>query len=582
MIMMRRNSGLFFLSLILFFSLIFFSCASNGGGKKGGRGASVSKLPVLPQKTTYFQVIPEEVIEDTVYGSPAAIKRAFSQIRKPDDKEYTEEERVLLAVMNAMMNYVWQSEKNTLYSPVDLPDNAYTGAIQSVKNGIYDTSTGGADFFALVIPSFVLCSSKSSVSEFYEDAEESLKKALALNDSSVLANYLMGTLYYRQKRYTEASRFFDISVSMEPESFEILCSACGAALKNGNTDKAFSYSQKLQSLYSNSIEVLKLCAEASYAKKNFSAAESYVARVLQREPDNMEYVLFRAKLLFNSGEYLKASSLLDIYAKTDSDSIDYLLLKTHLLMEWNKNTAAASAFIQNALVLYPDNIEVLLTAAELASESGGRINNLSAEELVASVLKKQPDNYRALKIQVNEDMRNGNWEEAYKSSIRIIKNGKDLSRSADMNSVLAHVEICLNLGFISEASELAEKLYAENSVSDSIRECYIRVLIASGRSGQAALLIEQFLPSASSKMRSSLYYERSRIQSSVDAKLQDLRSSLTSNPRNRNALYSLYEFYYTKADYRKAQYYLKQVIALNSSDERLLALNRELDSYLKR
>ena len=87
MIVMRRNSGFFFLSLILFFSLIFFSCASNGGGKKGGRGASVSKLPVLPQKTTYFQVIPEEVIEDTVYGSPAAIKRAFAQIRKPDDTE---------------------------------------------------------------------------------------------------------------------------------------------------------------------------------------------------------------------------------------------------------------------------------------------------------------------------------------------------------------------------------------------------------------------------------------------------------------------------------------------------------------
>ena len=42
----------------------------------------------------------------------------------------------------------------------------------------------------------------------------------------------------------------------------------------------------------------------------------------------------------------------------------------------------------------------------------------------------------------------------------------------------------------------------------------------------------------------------------------------------------LYELYFKKNDYRKAQYYLKQVIALNPSNQELLDLNSNLENYL--
>ena len=77
-----------------------------------------------------------------------------------------------------------------------------------------------------------------------------------------------------------------------------------------------------------------------------------------------------------------------------------------------------------------------------------------------------------------------------------------------------------------------------------------------------------------------MYYEKSRIASNEDTKLSDLRLSLTSNPRNNEALYALYQFYFDKNDYRKAQYYLKQVVALNPSDQRLIKLNEEIEILL--
>ncbi|MCI6323077.1 tetratricopeptide repeat protein, partial [Treponema porcinum] len=69
-------------------------------------------------------------------------------------------------------------------------------------------------------------------------------------------------------------------------------------------------------------------------------------------------------------------------------------------------------------------------------------------------------------------------------------------------------------------------------------------------------------------------------QGDENAALSDLRSSLIANPRNSDALFRLYQIYFDKKDYRKAQYYLKQVVALNPNDEEFHRLNDELTLLL--
>ena len=117
-------------------------------------------------------------------------------------------------------------------------------------------------------------------------------------------------------------------------------------------------------------------------------------------------------------------------------------------------------------------------------------------------------------------------------------------------------------------------------MDENVLEYYIKVLIAEGNKSQALALIEKRIPASSAKLKSTLYYERSQLQTSSDKALADLRSSLTSNPRNKNALFALYSYYLDASDYKKAQYYLKQVLALNPSDQIVIELNNQLDVIL--
>ena len=82
-------------------------------------------------------------------------------------------------------------------------------------------------------------------------------------------------------------------------------------------------------------------------------------------------------------------------------------------------------------------------------------------------------------------------------------------------------------------------------------------------------------------MKSFFYYRRSFLDVSQEDSLADLRSSLIANPRNTDALFRLYEIYYERRDYRKAQYYLKQVVALEPNDTEMRKLNEELSKLIK-
>ena len=67
----------------------------------------------------------------------------------------------------------------------------------------------------------------------------------------------------------------------------------------------------------------------------------------------------------------------------------------------------------------------------------------------------------------------------------------------------------------------------------------------------------------------------------AQAVLSDLRSSLIANSRNEDSLFRLYKIYFEKKDYRRAQYYLKQVVALHPANEEFLRLNRELEVLIQ-
>ena len=107
-------------------------------------------------------------------------------------------------------------------------------------------------------------------------------------------------------------------------------------------------------------------------------------------------------------------------------------------------------------------------------------------------------------------------------------------------------------------------------------------MIKTGRTANALRLINSMLNnSPAASMKRFLFYQRSFLQNSDTASLSDLRSSLIANPRNSDALFRMYEIYYNRKDYRKAQYYLKQVVSLNPNEEKYIRLNSEIEQLIK-
>ncbi len=571
-------------ALIALSAAVSFSCGSTKAVVAGGHTEAVYEADpseavsiAVPERKnrSYFAAIPEQVLANVEIGSPDTLKTAINQLKKSSDT-ITEPEKVLLSVAVQVLQIVWQSESIPATIPEFTESNPYLGAIETARQGVYDSSTGKSDFLTKVLPSLVLITSEIR-NDYYGQSKADLQSALKDRSDSVLAQYLLGVLNRRSGDYAAAVRAFSAAHAASPDCFEASYALAQAKLLTGDAKGAESDAKTLLQGYGNNRELLKLAAEAAYTAGDMDAAEQYVARVLQQENDNTYYILFRAKILVKKGDYIKAASLLDVYARSDTVSRDYLVLRAKVQKDWNRNNAASLSTIEQALKLYPDDTEIVLAAAELSSQTGAKVGGKTASELAQQILSKDPKNVSALQIQVVEMQQAHNYTGAYKASSTLMS-----LPAAPADAVYTHISICLMSNHKDEAWDLASRLYSENASDEAVLQSYIHVLVSTGRNQEASRIIAQQLSSANARMKSFLFYERSFLASSEDAVLGDLRSSLTSNPRNKDALLRLYQVYYTKREYRKAQYYLKQVVALSPGDENLLDLNRDLDTLLAR
>ena len=369
-----------------------------------------------------------------------------------------------------------------------------------------------------------------------------------------------------------------ISVFSVSHTIEIILEYAKVLSKNGKSALAEQIMKEADSGSGNttSLAVLKQNAYIAFEKGDYAAAEEAVARVLQQTPNDLEFVLFRARIFIEKNDYIHAVSLLDMYARQNDTNIDYLILRARVQLDWSKNTNAATETIEKAMQLYPDNVDALLIAARISSMTDGPVAGKYADERAAIVLQKKPSNNDALVYALDGLIQRENWKEAYDISSNLVKKQPD-----NENLILKHVTVCLKLNKNGEAMEVAQKAYNSTPSSETITQAYILASTEILSREESIKLIDSMLSGATSKIKSYLYYRRSFLERSEDNALADLRSSLIANPRNSDSLFRLYEIYYAKKDYRKAQYYLKQVVAINPNDSSVRKLNEALTQLIQ-
>lgn len=558
-------------SKIFLFAVALFLCGGVAVSEQNNKGDAV-KLPTI--RRTYFYTIDSSILEGVEIGSPESIRNAMHQMRKSKE-DYDENEKVLIAVAAKMMEMAWPSERVTWdVFPVS-ENNPYMGALNSAKQGVFDSSTGNVDFLSTLLPAFVLLEN-SDDSSLYGPCDVAISEALEKRPDSVIASYLMALLQEKLENYDVAESYLADIYKKCPQVKEIALAYTRVLRLNG---KAALSSDILSSVSAdaNDIEVLKQNAYTAFEMKDYSSAEYYVARVLQQTPNDLDFVLFRAKILIEKNDYIHAVSLLDMYSRHNNTSLEYLLLRAKVQLDWSKNTKAATETIEKALNLYPDSMEALLIAAKISSITEGPVGGFYSDDLAAIVLAIDPDNMEAMNYALDGLIQKKNWSEAYSVCKKLIEK-EDVSSDI----VYKYVTICIELGKKQEAYDYAKKIHDKNPDDEQVLFAYVLAYSEIGDKSSVIKYINSLLPTASQKVKSYLLYRRSFLQKSEDDALADLRSSLISNPRNSEALFRLYELYYKKGDYRKAQYYLRQVVAINPNDSSLKKLNEELTKKMMR
>ena len=528
-------------------------------------------VPTIKKSQSYFYPLNADVVALVENGTPESIRKFYSTVYRTVKTDYTKQERVLLEISDAIMRIIWKSETLSMnYPEVDF-SNPYTAAIDSAQKGIFDTSTGNSDFFTNLLPALVLFSGNSRT-DYYENAETYIARALSLNSESVLANYMMGVLKMRMGKTNESIPYLSKAHKNYPLGREIHFSLGTAYFYTGQYTDSLTQAETLLTVTPMSTDYLYLAARSALKLKDYEKAESYTLKLLQIQPENSDYLLLRARILVEKGEYMKASSILDSYAKKRPNNTEYLLLKAVIQKNWNKNYNNAADLIGKAMEMSPNDEEVLLLASQIASDSGNKIGGLTALELAEKVLKLSPDRSEALEVCIVEMIKQRDYNEAYKISSKLISEKKN-STKVNVN----HVDICIALGLKDEAWKLAESMYEADPKNEDNIKVHMKVLIATDKKAQALALFKELEPTASSAMKSFLYYEKSQIDSDTDTKLSDLRTSLTYNARNIDSLYAMYKIYYGQRNWKLAQYYLKQVVAITPNDPFILEKITELE-----
>ncbi len=572
--------------------LPFFSCVStkkavaedkpigsieqNGAGLKPiGEGTILS----LPGKDE----LAEKKLDSTLAahiekGSPASLKEAVLFIQN-DSKGLTNENKLYLKVIADIMYLVYPLETNGVKPPISNEDEPYLQALREVKSGLYPVSTKKDGFLGLIIPTLVLTYndfSDTTLAQYSEDIESRLMEAQKLRPQSVLPHYLLGLLKEKNNKLTEAVALYQKAWQLDSSCYPAGFKYGHFAAESGNGTEALKIADTLNSSYKDNTEVKLLYAQAHIAKNDLNKASENIVSVLKKEPENISALLLRIRILIEQKEYLRANSLLDAYSTKNKTAKNYLLYRARVTKEWNKNLIRASEFLTEAYKYYPEDFNVLLACAEICFEASTKIDNKSADFFIRKVLEAYPKNTAALALLVKNDINNGKWAQAVESA-------EDLAAKypSDANKELLLTSY-LGAGQTSKALSLAKKLYANTkNPSNSFINLYMEALYAGKDYQTVKQVINQKIKGADSQLKSILYYYNAKLEQGNSSEyLNSLQSSLLSNPRNKDSLFAMYEWYLKTKDYKKAKYYLGQVLALAPSNKNLVNLSENLDKLL--
>lgn len=592
-------TGLFV--LLALFSNFFFSCKSTQDFANYQSTVSTT-LPHMKEKTRSKSVNSkkDELLTLVEISSYNSLKKVVDTVLSlPSSLKNNDKLYLYLATNLLSLLYPYTKEKFAVpqypKSDAKTTANNYVSCFEALSKDKYPYESAKDDFLSVILPTLFII--KNEIPPLYKnDILKRIEKAKRLNTSSPLPHYLAGLFYEKEHLTYRAKEAYRKAILASESFYPAIIKYAKLCNSLHSFDEAIEMLHLLPKDYREADEVRLLTAFAHIGKKDNSAASPYLQSIFSEKVEEGEALFERVRLLIERREYMKANSLLNIYTTKNKTDKNYLLLKMRIAREWNKNEKTAKQYAEQAYTYYPQDFDVLVDCADLlldATDGMGeaKIKGEDASMFIETVQKIEKDNIKTLKLLLKQALKEESWQVAIQTAKTLVsKNASDKNKSLLLKAYLGAKQY-------TDALPIASELYERSGVAnlsnegfnDSFTEGanevffdYLEALYKAGQTLKLKVLIASHIDGAKGDMRSVLYYYSALLQGKKGNNyLKFMRASLMANPRNSEALFAMYTFYFESKDYRNAQFYLKQAISIDGKrNKRYRQLYEELSSLL--
>lgn len=509
--------------------------------------------PVRPPVSLESGGIIEEIRSLAEIGTPSSLIRALDLIREKD-LGGSEFGRVMNAVIVALIQKVYPHIRTQLPVPDPPQNHVYTKILRNIEQRVYISPQHPVqDYLEYVLPFLALIAETKT--DRLLSALEDMRRAQALNTGSVLAPYFMGLIYERTNRPAKAKDLYKQVSDLSPECYPAVLGL--VRIMNGE-DQRVEAIQLLQNLviqFPDNIALKQELALAYYTNRDWSRAESAIREILQRNNPPVEFILMQAHALVEQGKFFQALPFLERYAGINQNNKLYLFLRARIQAEGYHNQDAALNYLYSLINAPAVDEEILVYTVGLLLESNRQKDQTEGQTLLQRLLSSEKPSLRVIELAFHDAVRREDWKEAQPYLNRLLEE-RPLAPY-----LLSAYKVARGLGNTAEALMFAQQFHQQDPANEEGTIAYISALIDAGQIREADRLIESRLAtSEGGTTKAQYYYLRSRIRQDQELALKDLRSSLFEDPRNLNALITLFEIYHRQGNKRRAVYYLKQAL----------------------
>lgn len=443
-----------------------------------------------------------------------------------------------------------------IYPPTS---SIYPELFNQVQSGKFPSvNQNDVSFLTLIIPPMaVLFSDKPDV---VESSLEALDHAAALNPSSVLPPYLKGLIDERKGNERAALSEYERALSIDGSCYPAALGKARVLLSQQHLEEAATTLDSLVPTIPPDAEAFRLLAEARFRLGSLTPAYAAVKQALDLTPESAPALILAARIHEAQKDYSTALTEVDQAEKAKGVTPETILLRARLQRE-RGNQAGAVEVLAAGVKKYPDNKAISDAYGKLLIETG---QTAEGGKYLSQSNTQNPNGADNLELLVTKAISSKDWKTAEGYLPRL------LSLRTTVQTLRQAYTVYKALGDSATTEEYARKLHELAPTQGEYLVDYVESLISTDKKETAMSMIDSAInKGASPATLSSLYYLRSRLQTSSGPQLHDLRSALFENLENEQALIAITRYYVKEGNLHAARIYAQQANEFLPSGERL-------------